>query len=97
MVRAVFKVGDTVRYLGKREVTVSKEGQGDTPLIFQGMTAKITKVVAPDKGLGLVRMKSGDLVLDDDQDGYNVYTNEWGNTAIIWPRDKEQWERINEK
>jgi len=98
MVRAIFKVGDKVRYLGKREVTVDRVGEGwYSPLIFPGMEATITKVKAPEKGLGLVRTKSGDYVLDDDTDGYNVYTNEWGNTAIIWPGDKDQWDLITKK
>jgi hypothetical protein len=94
MQKALFKDGDTVQYRGERRADSGTDGKSLQPLIYPGMFATITKTKAPDKGRGLVRLNSDDFVLDDDQDGYNVYTNEYGNSAIIWPRDQAQWKLI---
>ena len=95
MEKALFRKGDKVQYIGQRQADSAVFGEEVKPLIFPGMTATITKTKPPEKGLGLVRTKEGDLILDDDTNGYNVYTNEHGNSAIIWPRDKGQWKLTN--
>ncbi len=94
MGKALFKNGDTVQYRGERRADAGTNGKPMQPLIYPGMFATITKTKDPDKGRGLVTLSSGDFVLDNDTDGYNVYTNEYGNSAIIWPRDKDQWTLI---
>jgi len=100
MKTAIFKIGDKVRYLGDRRVDVAKQGKhfpnpdDFTPQIFPGMVATITEVKPPQKGLGIIDQYDGDPIVDDDSDGYNIYTNEYGNTAIIWPNDKQDWKLI---
>lgn len=91
---AQFKTGDTVRYLGTRQ---SESGIGIDPimkpLIYPNMIAEIIKTLPSQKGLGRI-MVDGEMIIDYDADGYNVYRNQHGIGQIIWPRDGADWEVI---
>jgi len=100
MKTAIFSNGDKVRYIGDRQVDTAKPGthfpkpEDFTPLIFPGMVAEITDTKLPQTGMGIIDYDDGGPVIDEDQDGYNIYTNEYGNTAIIWPNDRFNWQKI---
>lgn len=94
MEKALFKTGDRVRYLGNREAGQGFSENEIQPLIFPGMEAEIVKTKPPTKGMGSV-YHEGEWITDHDEDGYNVYRNEYGNEAIIWPEAKKDWERIS--
>lgn len=93
MKKALFNIGQRVEYIGKREASSGEEGKMK-PSIFPSMVATITDRHDPEKGLGHVKLKSGDIINDRNSDGYNTYKNEFGNKALIWPRDKKDWEKI---
>ena len=94
MKKALFKTGDKVRYLGNKR---AEQGRGFNPVmkpvIFPGMVATITETHKPTKGYGYL-MADGELIPDPDEDGYNVYTNEYGESRIIWPDNKKDWKLI---
>jgi hypothetical protein len=94
MKKALFNVGDTVKYTGTREASSGTDEFHMQPSIFPGMVAKIIEIHDPQKGSGPVKLHSGETIFDRNEDGYNVYQNEYGNKAIIWPRDKKDWELI---
>ena len=82
MKKAPFKNGDKLKYIGKQKVSSGINGEEMKPLYFDGMVVKIIKVVKPIKGLGMVEYY-GEQIEDYDQDGYNVFENEFGNGACI--------------
>ncbi len=94
MKKALFKTGDKVEYLGIRSV---KSGTGVNPVylpsIFPGMVAEITETKPPQKGLVMIWVED-EYINDLDDDGYNVYTNEHGRSAIIWPERKKDWKLL---
>ena len=102
MKEAPFKIGTKVKYLGDRNSSQAPAGMhfpkkdDYKPLIFHGMKAEITSIYPPSKGLGIIDYDDeGNPVIDYDSDGCSVYTNEFGNSALIYPKDSKDWEIIN--
>jgi hypothetical protein len=93
MRKALFKVGDKVRYLGDRKVWDEKKN----PIIFKGMEVTILTVKDPRKGYGFIKNdEDGEPLVDRDNDGYNTYNNTPNpmNARIIWPEDGKDWEKV---
>lgn len=96
MKKAIFKTGDKVRYKGNRKAESNTGPNSEMrPLIYPKMEAEITETHLPDKGLGEV-MYQGEMINDQDCDGYNVYKNKYDRGAIIWPEYAKDWERVED-
>lgn len=91
---AAYQVGDRLKYKGTRRQWAIVGGE-KIPTIAPGMIVTITERKPPSKGLGFIKYdEDGEPLIDWDDDGYNVYKNEHGQGRIIWPDDKDEWEKI---
>lgn|GEM_PF-5621921 len=91
MLKPAFRDGQRLQYTGSRHVTTTVNGK-EVPCIINGMLVTITKTKQPERGYGFIKNdEDGEPLIDLDSDGYNVYTNDFGQERIIWPSDKKDW------
>jgi len=94
LLKAPFKIGDKVKYLGQRKSWTVLNGK-EFPNIFPGMVATISETIEPRNGYGQLGVDDEvEPLIDHGHDGYNVYKNDAGQGRIIWPKDKKEWEKL---
>ena len=89
MKKALFKIGQSVMYIGKSNSTIGVNGK-QVPRHKHGLIFEITETHEPQEPRGQVTPE----IFDDGSNGYNIGINEHGAFIVIWPEYKQDWQEV---